>query len=201
MSDTEKQEEFEIENEENIEEISDTASEEEVNFEETQTEDINSDETEDEDKDESEVENDEYTETVDNAVAENTVTTEDAETEFTAEQFEALNKEVESLRAEVQELREFKLQIENQRKQAIIDKYFMLSDEDKKDIVDNMTNYSLEEIEAKLALIYVEQNVDFSKVDGQSDNEPSPSITFSLDEEVSTEQLTDLQRALHATRN
>ena len=76
----------------------------------------------------------------------------------------------------------------------------MLSDEDKKDIVDHMADYSFDEIKAKLAILYVEQNVDFTKVDGQSDDEPSPEMTFSLEDETTTEQLSDLQRALREAR-
>lgn len=194
MSDANK-EEFELEEVAPEQEVEEIATEEDVDFEEEaqDNEEVDSETEEDEDKDESETEDDEYTEEVQEQ--------EDVEPEFTAEQFEAMNNELESLRAEVQELRDFKLQIENQRKQAVIDKYFMLSNEDKKDIIDNMANYSINEIEAKLALMYVEKNVDFTEVDGQSKDEPSPEITFSLDEEVNTEQLTDLQRALRETRN
>jgi hypothetical protein len=118
-------------------------------------------------------------------------------TGFTAEQFEQLNKEVESLRAEIAELREFKFNAEMQEKQKLINSYFMLSDEDKEDIVKNMAEYSLDDIKAKLAILYVEQNVDFNKVDEQSQEENvSSTLSFSLEEETSNEMLTDLQRAL-----
>lgn len=181
VMENEIQEEFnEVTSEQETEEVT---VEEETSFE--NNDDVDTDVDTDEDKDESEDTEDEIIEEEDNT--------------FTLEQFEALNSEVEALRAEVQALREFKLQVENQRKQAIIDKYFMLSAEDKQDIVDNMANYSLDEIEAKLALKYVEQNVDFTKVDGQSDPEPSPEVTFSLEEETDTETLTELQRALRET--
>lgn len=176
------QEETTFEQEEVVSE--EVASDDEVQFDN----DVDSDAETDEDKDDSED-------------AEEDKEEEENNNSFTLEQFEALNNEVESLRAEIQELREFKLQVENQRKQAIIDKYFMLSDEDKKDIVENMANYSLDEINAKLALKYVEQNVDFTKVDDQSNIKPSPEVTFSLEEETDTETLTDLQRALREAKN
>lgn len=115
------------------------------------------------------------------------------------EEFELLQKEIESLRAENQELRNFKLDIEIKQKQALIDKYFMLSEEDKADIVKNMENYSLDEIEAKLAILYVKENVNFDKVDGQSENQPSPALSFSLEEDVNDETLSELQRALRET--
>lgn len=125
---------------------------------------------------------------------------ENSDEQFTAKQFEQMSLELESLRAEVAELREFKSNIEMQKKQQLVNRYFMISDEDKAEIVNNLSNYSYDEIEAKLAILYVEQNVDFSEVDGQSNDNPSPTLSFSLEEETNREELTDLQRALRETR-
>ena len=194
MSNDETQD-FNLENEDNTssEEFSEN---EEISTEETSIEEASLEETSTEEEEVVEENNDDDSiEEEGENKAEPT-----SSDEYSAEQFEKLNSELESLRAEVQELRDFKLNIENQRKQALIDKYFMLSDEDKKDIVEHMSEYSFDEIKAKLAIMYVEQNVDFDKVDGQSDDEPSPAVTFSLEEDVTTEQLTDLQRALRETR-
>lgn len=107
--------------------------------------------------------------------------------QHTLEEFEALQAELDSLRAEVEELRSFKLNIENQQKDALIASYHMLSDEDKAEVINHKSEYSYDEIKAKLAVIYVEKNVNFDMIDGQeeADNEPEPSVTFSLDEEVS----------------
>jgi len=116
------------------------------------------------------------------------------------EEFEALQAEINSLRAENEELRNFKLNIEMKEKKDLVNQYFMLSDEDKADIVNNLANYSLDEIKAKLAILYVEKNVDFSKVDGQSKDEASPALSFSLEEDTNQETLTDLQRALRETK-
>ena len=104
------------------------------------------------------------------------------------EEFEALQAELESLRAEVQELRSFKLNVENQQKDALIASYHMLSDEDKAEVIAHKSEFSLDEIKAKLAVIYVEKNVNFDMIDGQEeveDNDPAPAMTFSLDEEAS----------------
>ena len=104
------------------------------------------------------------------------------------EEFEALQAELDSLRAEVEELREFKLNVENQQKDALIASYHMLSDEDKAEIIAHKSEFSLDEIKAKLAVIYVEKNVNFDMIDGQEeveDNDPTPAMTFSLDEEAS----------------
>ena len=193
MSNTKDQE---FENEVTPEQVDDTAAEENTDFENTteevetvEEEDVDSNDTEDDDKDDSTVEDEEYTH-------EESGNNDNTDSEFSEEQFNAMNNELESLRAEVVELRNFKLKIENQQKQSLIDSYFMLSDEDKQEIIDHMAEYSYDDIKAKLAIMYVEQNVDFTKVDGQSDDEPSPEMTFSLEDETTTEQLTDLQRAL-----
>lgn len=102
------------------------------------------------------------------------------------EEYEALQAELDSLRAEIKELREFKLNVENQQKDALIASYHMLSDEDKAEVIAHKSEFSLDEIKAKLAVIYVEKNVNFDMIDGQEEVEDStPAMTFSLDEEAS----------------
>lgn len=103
------------------------------------------------------------------------------------EEYEALQAELDSLRAEVKELREFKLNVENQQKDALIASYHMLSDEDKAEVIAHKSEFSLDEIKAKLAVIYVEKNVNFDMIDGQEEEveDSTPAMTFSLDEEAS----------------
>lgn len=104
----------------------------------------------------------------------------------TEEEFTKLTEELESLRAEVQELRDFKLGVENQQKDALIASYYMLSDEDKAEVIAHKAEFTLEEIKAKLAVIYVEKNVNFDMIEGQEEvEETTPAMTFSLDEEAS----------------
>ena len=104
------------------------------------------------------------------------------------EEYAALEQEVESLRAEIQELRDFKLTIQNKEKDALINRYHMLSAEDKKEIIEHKAEYSLEEIEAKLAVLYVEKNVDFSTLTGEAEAEveveEDPITSFSLEAPV-----------------
>lgn len=101
--------------------------------------------------------------------------------EFTAEMFAAMQ-------AELEELKAYKLAQENAQKDALIAKYFMLDDEDKADVVAHKEEYTLDEIESKLALIYVKKNVDFSTIDGAIEDveveTEDPITTFSLDSEV-----------------
>jgi len=200
MSDTKNQEDFELDNEVTPEQdVEDTAAEDGADFEEHQdnnNDDDAEDFAKDDEKKDEEKKDDSDDKDDDDSDDEKKDDEKKPNNQHSAEEFEKLENEVESLRAEIKELRDFKLQIENQRKQSLIDKYFMLSDEDKKDIIDHMADYSFDEIKAKLAILYVEQNVDFTKVDGQSDDKPSPEMTFSLEDETTTEQLSDLQRAL-----
>lgn len=105
--------------------------------------------------------------------------------------FAQLQEEVEILRAENEALKEFKLNVENAEKDALISSYYMLSDEDKAEVIEHKSEYSLDEIKSKLAVIYVEKNVDFSTLDGKPEfeaqteesEEEDPAMTFSLDSE------------------
>lgn len=81
------------------------------------------------------------------------------------EKYSALEVENENLKAEIQPLKEFKLDAEKQQKEEMINSFYMLSDEDKKDVIENINNYSLEDIEAKLAVICVRNKVSFSLED------------------------------------
>jgi len=61
----------------------------------------------------------------------------------------------------------------------------MLSDEDKKDVIDNKSNYSFEEIESKLAVICFKKKVNFN-LETSSKNEEvieQPNVvTFNVDD-------------------
>jgi len=109
----------------------------------------------------------------------------------TEEEFTALNEEIQSLRAEIEELRAFKLSAENEKKDALINSYHMLSDEDKADVIAHKEEYSLDEIKSKLAVIYVEKNVNFDTVDGQEEVEEDNSsvMTYSLDDTNETAEV------------
>jgi hypothetical protein len=92
---------------------------------------------------------------------------------------ETLANKVASLEAELSTLVEFKKNIERKDKEAMIASFYMLSDEEKKDVVENIDNYSLDDIEAKLSIICVRNKVSFNLED---DNKPETKpTTFSLD--------------------
>ena len=56
----------------------------------------------------------------------------------------------------------FKKGIEEKEKDAMIAKFYFLSDEDKKDVLENKTNYSVEDIESKLSVICVRKKINFN---------------------------------------
>ena len=96
------------------------------------------------------------------------------ETEYTNAQ-----QKISDLENQINELTAFKKQIEKAEKQKMIDGFYMLSDEDKADVVTNIDTYSLEDIEAKLSIICVRNKVSFS-LDEDKD-EKKDSTTYNLD--------------------
>lgn len=76
--------------------------------------------------------------------------------------YEALKATVESLQNENANLVEFKKGIDRQAKQEMIKSFYMLSDEDKSDVIKNIDTYSLDDIEAKLSVICVRNKVSFA---------------------------------------
>lgn len=89
-------------------------------------------------------------------------------------EFETLKQEKGNLETEVASLREFKLTADRKEKQSMIDGFYMLSDDDKKDVVEHIDTYSLDDIEAKLSIICVRNKVNFNlnNNNGQDDNQP-----------------------------
>ena len=85
------------------------------------------------------------------------------------------------LEEEVSSLRAFKLSAERKEKEAMIANFYMLSDEDKADVIENIDKYSLDDIEAKLSVICVRNKVNFNLED--ENTEKKETVVFSLDNE------------------
>ena len=68
-----------------------------------------------------------------------------------------------SMKADYDNLVEFKKTKDIEEKQAMIDSFYMLSDEEKKEVQDNIENYTLDEIEGKLSVICVHNKLDLSE--------------------------------------
>ena len=96
--------------------------------------------------------------------------------------FSQLTTDFSALAEEVKELGEFKAKAEKAEKQKMIDQFYMLSDEDKADVVSHIDTYSLEEIESKLSVICVRNRVDFSL--NKKEEEPADKLIYSLAEET-----------------
>ena len=79
-----------------------------------------------------------------------------------------LDETIESLNTELTSLREFKTKSERKDKEAKIAEFYMLSDEDKKDVIENIDKYSLDEIEAKLSVICFHNKVSFKNEDEEN---------------------------------
>ena len=101
----------------------------------------------------------------------------------------SLKEKYSLLEAENAELLAFKNQIEDEQKDTLINSFYMLSDEDKKEVIQNKSKYSLDDIEAKLSVICVRKKVNFDLDDTdkfEDNKEESPITTFNLDSDVTS---------------
>ena len=96
------------------------------------------------------------------------------------EELTSLQEKYSNLEQEVEELRSFKVDRISADKDNLINKYNMLSDDDKAEIVANKDSYSYEEIESKLALLYVKKNVDFEDQEDKQVRHNEPTVTFGV---------------------
>lgn len=115
-----------------------------------------------------------------------------------SEQLKELTDKFTALEAEAEELRKFKAERIDADKDAMIAKYHMLSDEDKAEIIADKDKFTLGEIESKLALLYVQKNVNF---DDEEEIDSTPLTTFSLDDETIAEDADPILSALREAQN
>ena len=80
-------------------------------------------------------------------------------------------------------LTQFKADIEHKEKEELITSFYMLSDEDKKDVIENIDKYSLEDIEGKLSIICVRKKVNFNLDEEVKEEKKTEqvAVTFSLE--------------------
>lgn len=107
---------------------------------------------------------------------------------YSVEEYEAIVTQLsesqanyEALLAEVEALRTFKAQADRQAKEEMINSFYMLSDEDKAEVVSKIDEYSVEDIEAKLSIICVRNKVSF-ELDNEN-NDPTNPTVFNLNPE------------------
>ena len=120
------------------------------------------------------------------------------ENTLTAEQFSLLSQEYEDLKNKNAELQEkyskleqdyselltFKKNVENEKKDELIKSFYMLSNEDKKDVMENKEKYSLDEIEAKLSVICFRKKINFASEKEEPEGESAAPVTYSLQDET-----------------
>ena len=115
------------------------------------------------------------------SVEEPAETPESTEFSLLQTQYQELQAKFDNLKKEYDELVEFKLQVEDKEKDALINSFYMLSDEDKADVIKNKRQYSYDDIEAKLSVICVRNKVNFT-----NDNEDKQDqvLTYSLNDDT-----------------
>ena len=71
---------------------------------------------------------------------------------------------------------------EEKAKEDMINSFYMLSEEDKAEVIANKANFSLEDIEAKLSVICVRKKVNFDLEESSKneDNTETPITTFNV---------------------
>ena len=110
------------------------------------------------------------------------------------ENYNTLQSQYSALEAEVTSLREFKVAAERKDKEAMIAGFYMLSDEDKKDVIDNIDTYSLDDIEAKLSIICVRNKVSFDLDDDNKDKEEV--VTYSVNADMNDDNVPAFIKAM-----
>lgn len=88
-----------------------------------------------------------------------------------SEELSTLKVAYADLEAKYQTLVEFKKEIDIKEKNALIESFYMLSDEDKADVIENKEKYSLDEINSKLCVICVKNKVNFNLEDSSKNEE------------------------------
>lgn len=111
----------------------------------------------------------------------------EAEEKYTAleAKFNELTANYALIEEELKGLRAFKASAEDKEKDALISNFYMLSEEDKADVIKNKSQYSLDEIEQKLSVICFRKKVNFNLNDNEEihNNTEEQSIsTFSLNQ-------------------
>lgn len=102
------------------------------------------------------------------------------------EAFEALQEQYSKLKTQYDELLAFKVEIDNQKKDELIAEFYMLSDEDKADVIQNKEKYTFDEIKSKLSVLCFDKKISFSRIEETIDKEDTPIVTYGLQDQIET---------------
>ena len=117
------------------------------------------------------------------------------------QKYEDLKTEFTALKASYEGLVDFKNQVEDKEKDKMIASFYMLDDEDKKDVIANKSKYTLDEIESKLSVICVRKKVNFD-LDKEVESEKEAPAMYSLDGlKTEATQLPAWLKAVEANKN
>lgn len=118
-------------------------------------------------------------------------------------EFEELQQKYQTLQAQAEEtataLAQYKAQVEAhelEKKDALIAEFYMLSDEDKKDVIDHKTEYTLDEIKSKLAVLCYDKKVSYVSADTK---DGADDITVNIESKV--EELPEWIQAVERHKN
>ena len=165
----------EVENQENIEDASNSEeSTEFVKKDEEEDEEASEEEADDSDEDPEDSEDDKEKK------VNHSLHTDEEYAELETK-FQALQESYSALEAEKEELVNFKNTVEDKQKDELIAKFFMLSDEDKQDVIANKRQYSLEDIESKLAVICYRKKINFVE-DASDSTSQEVVVTFDMND-------------------
>ena len=103
--------------------------------------------------------------------------------------YEELKSKFEKLEEDYKVLVKFKEEIDNEKKDELINSFYMLSEEDKADVIANKSKYTVEDIESKLSVICVRKKVNFDSEDSSKNDktvEKDVVTTFNLQDDGSS---------------
>ena len=113
-----------------------------------------------------------------------------------SEKYSLMENELNEVRGKVTSLEEenasllaFKKSVEKVEKQKMIDSFYMLSDAEKADVLENIDSYSLDDIEAKLSIICVRNKVKFDLDENNEGQDNSASTTYNLAGDAEEEEV------------
>ena len=114
------------------------------------------------------------------------------------EKYNELESKFAALTEECEALRKFKADIEDAKKDELINSFYMLDDSEKKEIKDNKSKFSLEDIEAKLSILYTRKSMklDLEQHAQEAETQVEQNVTtYSLADNMSN--LPDWVKAVH----
>ena len=116
------------------------------------------------------------------------------------QQYTELEAKCKALEEENSVLSSFKKTVEDEKKDELINSFYMLSDEDKKNVINNKSNYTLDEIEKELSVICVRKKVNFN-LDEEKTTETEVVPTTYVIDEVEGNDLPAWLKAVEARKN